>query len=62
MLARACVDTCLLGLFCLHGPDAPSRLEGQSLWSMNQLFAPVSDRSTFPGSVLKGRDGPDGLA
>ena len=53
MLARACVDTCLLGLFCLHVPDAPSRLEGQSFWSLNKLFALVGDPSTFPGTVLK---------
>ena len=62
MLARACVDTCLLGLFCLHVPDAPSRLEGQSSWSLNELFALVRRPVDLPRHRAQGRDRPNGLA
>jgi hypothetical protein len=52
MLARASIEALIIGLYCLHEPDAVTQLEGENVRNMPLLLEFFSDAGMIPGSVL----------
>ena len=48
LLARASVDTCIVGLYCIHVPEASQRFDANSVKSLYKLLGPVMDPAFFP--------------
>jgi hypothetical protein len=53
MLARACVETCLSGLYWLYVANAASQFDAQTLQSVMKLCLPMTGPGGVPESLLK---------
>ena len=53
MLARACVETMFLGLYCLREPAAVSQLQASNLKAAADAFAYFEDAGIVPAEVIR---------
>ncbi len=52
MLARASIEALIMGLYCLHEPNAVNELQGENIRIMPLLLEYLSDEGMIPASVL----------
>jgi hypothetical protein len=52
-LARTAIETCILGLWCLHEPDAVSKLRAAEIKLLPNLLTFVSSTGFIPDSVIR---------
>ena len=52
LLARSAVEACILGLYCLHMPDAPERMKAANLKAMTRLLQYVVTDGIIPKSAI----------
>lgn len=53
LLARTSIETCILGLWCLHEPDAVRRLRGAEIKLLPNLLTFVSSTDFIPDDVIR---------
>jgi len=65
LLARSSVETCLVGLYCLHVPGAVERMRGTNARSLDRIFAFMAGEDFFLGTffdaVVSSLGGPEVL-
>jgi hypothetical protein len=52
MLARAAIETCILGLWCLHDESAVASLQGANVRAMKNMVAWLTDEGLVPAEVM----------
>jgi hypothetical protein len=53
MLARACVETLFLGLYCLREPKAVGQLHSANIKAVGDAFAYFEDAGIVPADVIR---------
>jgi hypothetical protein len=53
MLARACVETLFLGLYCLREPEAVAQLHSANVRAVGDAFAYFEDLDIVPADVIR---------
>lgn len=53
MLARTCVETLLLGLYCLREPDAVTQMHAANIKALGDAFAYFEDLDVVPTAVIR---------
>jgi len=53
MLSRACVETLLLGLYCLRDPEAVARLHAANVKALGDAFEYFEDLDIVPADVIR---------
>jgi hypothetical protein len=52
LLTRSAVDTCIVGLYCLHVPNALDRLNANNTKSLERLIEPVIDEVVLTTEII----------
>ncbi|WP_239120587.1 hypothetical protein [Catellatospora chokoriensis] len=53
LLARVSIETCIVGLWCLHNPDAVSKLRAAEIKTMPAMLAFLSSAGLIPDTLIR---------
>jgi hypothetical protein len=53
LLARACIETCLAGLYCLYGDDQVEKMGGNNAKSFRRLMSYIADGDPISPTLVK---------